>query len=175
MNSTLKIIFNIFRLKGEPSDLPASPMAMGIALMLVCVIQLLQRSLNPVDQNMPVIALFLPAVFSILWCWFVLRLFSKNARFIQTATALLGVGCILDLLATPFIAALLPELGNKKIVPISMLPLVVISIYGIYVNARILRAAIDRPMFQSVMLIISGEMIGGLLALSLVAAPSAPM
>ena len=92
-----------------------------------------------------------------LWLALVLRLFGKPERFTQTATAMLGIACLFAPISIPVIAQVQPAAGG----PITFSPLTLLafalSLYLIYINGRILRAAIERPLAQCILLFLLGE------------------
>lgn len=103
MSRLLRRYFDICLLRAGPQDLPASPFLLGLSLaayFVVGVIISLQNldvlaaaSLVIVDT-----ALLAALLFALLW----VRQFSN--RYLQTLTALLGAGVILELVAWPVLA-----------------------------------------------------------------------
>lgn len=167
MNSTLKIFIDILRLKAGPEDLPSSPsLLIGAFVLLVALQAGLGSWLMPADGS-----LFMQAVVSGLtslgWLALLLRVFRKPERFVQTATAMLGIACLFAPISIPVIAQVRPTVGE----PVVFSPLAgvafVISLYLIYLNGRILRAALERPLFQCIVLFMLGEFVVFTLMLTL--------
>lgn len=159
MLDTLKVLIDILRLKAGPEDLPTSTGLLWGSFVLLLVLQgTLAAWLLPEESSVPAQAA-LSGLVTLGWLAALLRLFGHPERFVQTATALLGVACLFAPVSVPLLLAIRPTLGEPA--PFSPLTLVAfaLSLYVIYINARILRAAIERPMFQCVVLFLLGEMV----------------
>lgn len=159
MLDTLKVLLDILRLKAGPEDLPSStPLLWGSFVLLVGLQGTLAAWLLPQESDvLPQAAL--SGLVTMGWLAALLRLFGHPERFVQTATAIVGVACLFAPVSVPLLLAIRPDLGQPA--PLSPLTLVAfaLSLYVIYINARILRAAIERPLFQCVLLFLLGEMV----------------
>lgn len=159
MISSLKTILDIVTLRAGPDALPTSPRLLAGYFALLVLIQAgLSALLMPEEQ-----AIFAQSVVSGLvtlgWLALLLRAFGFPARFWQTATAMFGVACVFAPLSIPLVAAIRPEPGSEIMFsPLAALAFA-LSIFLIYVNARILKAALERSMLQSVVLFVLGEML----------------
>lgn len=167
MNSTLKTFLDILSLRAGPEDLPSSPRLLATVFVLLVVLQTgLGAWLMPEEAALLPQAL-LSGLVSLGWLALVLRLFGKPERFVQTGTAMLGVACAFAPIAIPVLATVRPMPGQ----PVSVSPLALlafaISLYLIYINGRILRSAIERPLFQCVVLFLLGEFVVFTLTLAL--------
>lgn len=157
--ATIQTLIDILRLKSGPQDLPTSPpLLAGVVLTLLGLQAVLGQLLMPEDP-----ALFAQAALSGLvtlgWLYLLLRLFGKEARFVQTATAVFGVAALLTPISLPLVAAVRPDAeGMLSLSPLALLAFL-LSVYLIYINARILREAIERSMFQCVLLFLAGEIL----------------
>jgi hypothetical protein len=100
----------------------------------------------------------LSTLITLAWVALILQLSGRLERFVQTATALLGVACLFAPVSIPLVSTIRPEVGQ----PVAMTPLALVafalSIFLIYVNARILRAATERSMLQCALLFMAGEL-----------------
>lgn len=174
MTATLKTLFDILLLRAGPEDLPASPRLLWGTFALLLVLQAgLGAWLMPEDRSILPQAL-LSGLASLGWLALVLRLFGKPERFTQTASAMLGMACLFAPISLPVIAAIRPQAGQA----VEWSPLVLlafaISLFLIYLNSRILRAAIERPLFQCIVLFMLGEFLVFAVTLSLgIGAPGA--
>ena len=174
MTATLKTLFDILLLRAGPEDLPASPRLLWGTFALLLVLQAgLGAWLMPEDRSILPQAL-LSGLASLGWLALVLRLFGKPERFTQTASAMLGMACLFAPISLPVIAAIRPQAGQA----VEWSPLVLlafaISLFLIYLNSRILRAAIERPLFQCIVLFLLGEFLVFAVTLSLgIGAPGA--
>jgi hypothetical protein len=140
MTGIIKIFIDILLSRAGPQDLPTSKQLLGICFATL------------------VVQAILSTLITLAWVALILQLSGRPERFVQTATALLGVACLFAPVSIPLVSTIRPEVGQ----PVSMTPLAlvafVLSIFLIYVNARILRAATERSMFQCVLLFMAGEL-----------------
>jgi hypothetical protein len=157
MNSMSKTFLDILALRAGPEDLPTSPkLLVGTFVVLVALQTGLGAWLMPNEGALLPQAL-LSGLVSLGWLALVLRLFGKPERFVQTATAMLGIACVFAPIAIPVLATVQPEPGRPVAVsPLALLAFL-ISLYLIYINGRILRSAIERPLFQCIVLFLLGE------------------
>jgi len=167
MTSTLKTFFDILRLRAGPEDLRTSPRLLWSCFALLLLLQgglgswLMSEERNVFGQSL------LSGLISLGWLALLLRLFGKPERFTQTATAMLGVACVFAPIGLPVIAAITPEPGQPMTASPLALFAFVISLYLTYVNGRILRAALERPLFQCIVLFLLGELLVFSLTLAL--------
>jgi hypothetical protein len=159
MYTTIKTLIDILRLRGGPQDLPTSAGLLAVFVLTLIGLQgLLGQTLIPDDPTLfPQAAL--SALVTLGWLNLLLRLFGKGERFLQTATAIFGIAALLTPISIPLVAAVRPQAdGTMALSPLSLVAFA-LSIYLIYINARILREAIERPMFQCVLLFLAGEIL----------------
>jgi hypothetical protein len=159
MSMPLKTFIEILLLRAGPQDLPTSnALLAGCVVVLVAIQVVLGGQLMPEDKSILPQAI-LSSLLTLVWVAILLRLFGKPERYTQTATALLGVACVFAPISIPLVASIRPEIGEPvQFTPLALLAFL-LSLYLIYVNARILRAAIERPMFQCVALFMLGELL----------------
>ena len=157
MNLTIKTFLDILGLRAGPEDLPTSPrLLIGLFVLLIALQTSLGAWLLPQEGALLPQAL-LSGLVSLGWLALVLRLFGKPERFVQTASAVLGIACAFAPIAIPVLATARPDSGTPvTVTPMTFLAFL-ISLYLIYVNGRILRAAIERPLFQCIVLFLLGE------------------
>ena len=159
MNATIKTLIDILRLQRGPQDLPSSNALLG-----ACVIGLiglqggLGQAFIPDDPS-----IFPQAVVSagvtLAWLYLLLKLFDRGARFVQTATAIFGIAALLTPISIPLVSVVRPDAEGMLTLSVWSLLAFALSVYLIYLNARILREAIERPMFQCVLLFLAGEIL----------------
>lgn len=158
MTGIIKIFIDILLLRAGPQDLPTSKQLLAMCFATLVLIQgVLGTWLIPGDEAIVPQAI-LSTLITLAWVALVLQLSGKPERFVQTATALLGIACFFAPVSIPLVSTIRPEVGQ----PVAMTPLALLafalSIFLIYVNARILRAATERSMFQCVLLFMAGEL-----------------
>ena len=159
MTSTLKTFFDILSLRAGPEDLPTSPRLLWSCFALLLLLQgglgswLMSEERNVFGQAL------LSGLISLGWLALLLRLFGKPERFTQTATAMLGIACLFAPISIPVIAQVRPDASGMIAFSPLMLLAFALSLYLIYINGRILRAAIERPLAQCILLFLLGEFV----------------
>ncbi len=173
MLSTLKTCFEIALLRRDPSDLPASPTLLAAIVALFLLLNsVLSAIFRPQVENW-FLQLLASVAFSLLWYWGLLRLFGRPERFLQTMTAIVGFGCLITPILVPLTGLIAPYAAKPEQATPFILLLLPVAVYVVYVTARILRAAIERPMFQAVALVLLQTFLEPLILLSLFAPPQA--
>ncbi|MEZ5459500.1 MAG: hypothetical protein R3E65_09385 [Steroidobacteraceae bacterium] len=154
MLAVFKTLVDIALLRRDPSALPASSGLLGGLVVLFLVLNLaLSAMVKPQSDGLELM-LFASVAFSLLWYWVLLRLFQKPERYLQTVTAIVGFGCLMTPLLVPLSAAILPFVEKPEAASPIVVLLLPVVIYIVFVTARILMAAIERPMFQAVALVL---------------------
>jgi hypothetical protein len=178
--AALKIYLDIILLRRGPEDVPVSASLLVMTLGLFVALNVLLRLAFPPSASVWPIALAVSVAFALVWFRGLLIVFGKPERFQQVVCAIFGVGCWLAPIVVPLGSALesvaiapADAAGGSAPTPIPtwivlLLPLV---IYAIYLNARILRAALDRPLALCISLILLQTLIEVLLV-SLVVGPA---
>ncbi len=160
MLSIVKLYLDIALLRREPSDLPASPLLLGMTVAACVVLKFLLAQVFRQDLENALAQLLVAAGASLAGYWITLRLFARSERFLQTATAAFGVACLLAPLAAPLDGALSANIRDPESAgPYALLAIPLVG-YAIFINARILRAAIERPMAQAVGIFLMIEIFG---------------
>jgi hypothetical protein len=166
MAAILKLYLDIALLRRGPEDLPASK---PLLYAFVVLNALLTVAFRPTVENwLP--QLLVSVGFMLLWYRLLLSLFGRAERYLQTMTAVLGFGCVITPVLLPAVGAMAPYMEADQpdqAMPFIVLLMVPLFIYLLYVSARILRAAIERPMFQCVMLVLLQTFLEPLLLLAL--------
>jgi hypothetical protein len=170
MAAILKLYLDIALLRRGPEDLPASrPLLYATLAAFFVLNSLLTVAFRPTVENwLP--ALLVSIGFMLFWYRILLSLFGRNERYLQTMTAVLGFGCVVAPVLLPAVGAMAPFMEAEQPaqpMPFIVLLMVPLFIYLLYVSARILRAAIERPMFQCVMLVLLQTFLEPLLLLAL--------
>jgi hypothetical protein len=167
MASILKLYLDIALLRRGPEDLPASRSLLYATLFAFVVLNaLLTVAFRPTAENW-LLQLFVSVGFTLLWYRLLLTVFGRPERYLQTITAVLGFGCIVTPLIVPAAGMMAPYADNPEQAMPFMLLLLPLAAYLIFVSARILRAAIERPLFQCVMLVLLQTFLEPLIILSL--------
>lgn len=167
MAAILKLYLDIALLRRGPEDVPASRGLLWATLAaFVALNALMTVAFRPTtDDWLP--QLMVSVGFTLVWYRLLLGVFGKPERWQQTVTAVLGFGCIITPLIVPAAGMMAPYADDPSAAMPWMLLLLPLAGYLIYVSARILRAAIERPMFQCVMLVLLQTFLEPLILLTL--------
>lgn len=154
MLPALRIFLDIALLRRGPEDVPVSQSLLlatiGGFLALSFGLRLL---FEPSLPQWP-LQILISILFALLWYRVLLGVFGKSERFQQTMTAIFGVNCLLTPFLVPIETLVRPFVEKPNDASPWVVLLLPLAVYVIYVTARILRSAIDRPMFQCVALVL---------------------
>lgn len=142
-----KAFLEIALWKKTPAHLPASPFLLALTACVAALLEVLSALLpsNHRDEILP--GILLSVGLPLCFAWIVLSVAKRGQRFVQTASALLGVEVLAELLIYPVIA-LLRVLGSDRLMsnPIGLV-LYAVYIVGIIwyllACAHVWRSALD--------------------------------
>jgi hypothetical protein len=152
--SVLQKILALMFLKSAPQDLPYSlqlTLQLAVAYILSGII-VLRTTLNPDDTFGGILSGF---VVLYVFTWLVLRALNKAARFLQTFSAILGVGVIFNLLSWPVFSALTTEPISADLQSYMSLAFLLIISWEVLVKAHIFRHALEMKMFSALVISLS--------------------
>jgi hypothetical protein len=157
-----KAFLSIALWRQTPAHLPASLFLLALTACAAGLMEVLDVLLSPGPQDRVVTRVALEVGLPLAFSWAVLALSRRRARFLQTATALLGIGVLAEIVLYP-LAALRSAMGDDRIasIPVGLL-LFVGFIWYLLACAHIWRAALDSG------LIVGGVISVGYLILSIV-------
>jgi hypothetical protein len=154
MPSILRLYLDIALLRRGPQDVPVSPRLLwGTLAAFLAINAALTAAFRPAGADW-VGQLLVSAAFTLLWYRLLLQAFGRVERYQQTVTAVLGFGCVVAPVIVPLAGRLVAYAEKPEEAMPLMLVLLPLAGYLIYVSARILHAAIERPMFQCVALVL---------------------
>lgn len=152
MFELVKVLVEIALLRKGPQHLPTSALLLLITVVVYCALtvafgRLIQRAEEPL-----VLRTLIELVLGLGWLWAMLALFGRAARFLQTATAMIGTSALL----TPLVLGLLAvttQVGKDQpvIVPL-ILSLFAVLVWYVFITAHILRAALEVRLLAAVAL-----------------------
>ncbi len=153
-----KAFLNIALRRQSPADLPASLFLLTLAAGATALMEGLGALLPPPPNGQIALRMALEVGMPLAFTWVLLTLARRRARFLQTATALLGVGALAALILYP-LDSLMRVMGADKIatLPIGVLWTAVFIGY-LLACAHIWRSALD-----------AGLLLGGVIAIGYVA------
>jgi hypothetical protein len=148
-----KAFLDIALWRRTPSHLPASLFLLALTAGAAGLMEVLGVFLSPGPQDRIVTRVALEVGLPLVFTWAVLAIGRQRARFLQTATALLGVGVLAEIVLYP-LGALRTLIGDDRMasIPVGVL-LFVGFIWYLLACAHIWRAALD-----------SGLIVGGVIS-----------
>ena len=149
--SDLQKLLALLILKATPQDLPYSLQnTMRFAVMyVVSGIVVLQTTL---DSEGMLAGLFLGLTIQYVFTYTVLRALNQSARFIQTFSAILGVGILFNLISWPVFYVLAGDVANESIRSLLSLMFLLIISWEVLVKAYIFKHALEMKMFGALAL-----------------------
>ena len=148
-----KAFLDIALWRRTPAQLPASRLLLALVVGAAALMEVLGAFLPPGPSDGILVRVAMGVGLPLAFTWAVLALARRRERFLQTASALLGVGVLAEIVLYP-LAAVLRLMGEDRMVsiPIGLL-LYVALIWYLLACAHIWRAALD-----------SGLLLGGLIS-----------
>jgi len=136
-----------------PQDLPASRFLAALVLLAYIVASFVQVRLLDLHLRSAVVIIAVDVTMMVAWLWAVLAFFGRRQRFIQTFTAMLGVGVLLALLDIAVRAIQLVTTGPADNLPDLWLALRFLAIA--LIMGRILMHALDRGLLTGMALTVA--------------------
>lgn len=175
----LKTFLDILLLRRGPEDLPASTSALWTTLVAFLALNIALHAAFRVNDENWIVQIFVSVGLSLAWFRILLALFRKPERYVQTMMAVLGVGLVLAPVIVPIAGLAEPPPGTPPDTPpeqltnVWMFLLLPVGLYIVFVTARILKAAIEQPMFLCVLLVFLQAFVEFTLLLALFGVPDA--
>jgi hypothetical protein len=135
-----------------PQDLPASTLLATLALIAYMAIGFVRMRLFALDQSTALLFICVDALMLGGWLWLVLAFFGRRQRFVQTITAILGVGLLVLLLDVTLRSA---QLGFGWSDQLSMNWLKLRFLLMALVLGRIFMLALDRGLITGIALTVA--------------------
>jgi hypothetical protein len=139
----LRLIFAFVEImlhRRGPEHLPAAGFLFGTVLLVSLAVELAALRLSAVVER-PLLLTLVDTALDLVFVWAVLRLFDRERRFKQTATALLGADTLLNLLSLPLV------LWNQSLegATAPALLFLLLAIWSIDIAGFILSRTLERP------------------------------
>src|SRR5512138_971737 len=98
MRQWFKLFLEIAIWRRGPQDLPASPALLGLVAFLYAAMDVIQLHIFRLEVRSLAAYLLIDVGILMAWLWFLLALFRKRDRFLQTASAVFGTGVLIGVL-----------------------------------------------------------------------------
>lgn len=159
-----------------PEDLPVSAVLLLLTIVAFLLVTLGLGSVMPAPAGNRIDLLILGAAFVLACYWVVLRLAGRPERFLQTLTAVFGFQLVLAPINVGF-RTLFQRYATTE--PLSlpvwfMLLGVLLAVWTLAINGRILRSATGWPLFSCIALVVLQELLGVVVILSIVPGDATP-
>ena len=161
------VVVDIVLLRRGPEHLPASPALLIVAIAFNLAVSAVLVALTP--RSPPTWPLQLAAGTLILLLWFraSFEVAQKRERFVQTMTAYLTASTVFMPALVPLASALQPFMADpeniKQPPAMVLIPAVVVLFWMVTVQARIVRAAFEWPLFLSIVFILAQNFVSAFL------------
>jgi hypothetical protein len=138
-----KAFWDIAIWKRTPAQLPASKFLLGLVAAAAAVLEVVGALLPPASTHRLVLRIVLSVGLPPAFAWAVLAVTRRRQRFVQTSTALLGIGVLAELVLYPMVS-LSQVIGSENLasIPLEILMLIVWIGY-VLACANVWRAAMD--------------------------------
>jgi len=149
--SVLQILLAMLFLKSVPQDLPHNKL-LSVILALVywaSGILVLSSTLNP---SVLLGSMSLSLAVMLIFVYGILRLFHLQVRFVQTFSAVIGVGLIFNLASWPLLAVLVDNSSSSSMVSTMSFAFLMLISWEILVKAHIFKHALEVGMLNALLL-----------------------
>jgi hypothetical protein len=150
MAQLLRIFIEIALWRRGPQDLPASTALLRLVAAIYAGISVVQVGIMGWDVPAALLLVMLDLSLQALWLWGLLVFFAKRPRFLQSFTAFLGVGALLNLLDI-LMSLLLRSVGIAATSPNNPWPLLQLILL-LLILGRILKLTLERTLVMSMAL-----------------------
>lgn len=142
-----------------PESLPASPLLFRIVLAAYLLVgATLLSSGGALDTTRALLFVFNCALY-LGYVWLILEVVKFRSRFLQTATALLGVDTFFNLVGIPIAAWTAAAQAAESLATFPALLTVALFLWSIDVAAFVLARALDRPYMTGLLIVIPYVMV----------------
>lgn len=157
MTNSIKTLFTSFMqiclFRMGPQDLPASNFFLGIIVIISVIVALLLNLINLPLKDAVLIVMLNLAVVTII-TQFILRLYNKPMRFVQTLGAQMGTGIVISIFAAPVVVMLQYANTHNVDMGAGLILWVLLLTWEIAVTAHILRNALACSFVQGFLIAI---------------------
>jgi len=138
-----KAFWDIALWRMTPAQLPASLFLLGLVAGVVAILEVIGALLPPGPSDRILTRVALSVGLPLAWTWAVLAVARHRQRFLQTGSALLGIGALAQLVLYP-LGSMLDVLGEKNplAIPIGLL-LFAGLVWYLLACANVWRSALD--------------------------------
>lgn len=149
--SVLQILFSMLFLKSTPQDLPHNKSLPVILALVYWASGILVLS-STLDPSVLLESMTLSLVVMLVFVYGILHLFHFQVRFVQTFSAVIGVGLIFNLASWPLLAVLVDNSSSSSMVSTMSFAFLMLLSWEILVKAHIFKHALEVGMLNALLL-----------------------
>lgn len=165
--ASLRLYWEILRLRKGAEDLPVSPSLLLATIGLVVAAGLLIVQLAPEPGSHSAAVLAIDTTVMLLWGRIVLQAVRRPERYLQTMTAIFGVQLVLQPLLAPIAWFYARYSADPNLGFIAVSLLMMIKLWALVAEIRIVRSATGWTTFPCVLAAICQEMVTLMIAIAL--------
>jgi hypothetical protein len=146
----LRIFLDIVLWRRGPQDLPVSPLLLVLTIVAYVAVSVVQLALLHESASTWFVFVVLDPLLLLAWVWLVLKLYRRDERFLQTASAVFGTSALLGVtfyLPLQLILAALDQGPTSSMAQVFALLLIVVFAL---VTGRIIKLATDSSLFTGI-------------------------
>jgi hypothetical protein len=159
----LRIFLDIVLWRRGPQDLPVSTLLLGLAVAGYVLVSVFQLALLGESAATWLFFVVVDPLLLLLWTGFVLRVFGRSERFLQTATAVFGTSVVLGFLVYLPLQLLLTALGQGPESGLAQLVALLLVVAFAAVTGRIYKLATETNLFTGIAMALTYFMVVNLL------------
>jgi len=146
----LRIFLDIVLWRRGPQDLPVSPLLLALTIAAYVAVSVVQLALLQESASTWFFFVVLDPLLLLAWVWLVLKLYRRDERFLQTASAVFGTSALLGVafyLPLQLILTALDQGPTSSMAQVFALLLIVVFAL---VTGRIIKLATDSNLFTGI-------------------------
>ena len=138
-------------MRAGPQDLPFSARLLNF-LVILYVISGVVAFAGTIDTELAFINMIGDIMVMLFYTYLVLKTLNRKPRFLQTVTAMVGIGILFHLLAWPLLQQTQIIEGETVISPGASLLMLLLLSWSLLINAHIYRQALETGIVSAIML-----------------------
>jgi hypothetical protein len=149
----IRVVLGITVHRRGPDELPSSPFLLLLMLGASQLIELVALRLANVGEHDTLVMLAATAM-DFAFVWAVLALFERRQRFLQTMSAMLAAGVVLDVISALLIAWHQALGASADSVTVPQVLLQLLPVWSVDIGGFLLSRALDRPYALAVVIML---------------------
>lgn len=152
MFDLIKVFVDIALLRKGPQHLPSSGLLLLIIAAVYCALTVAFGRLIQHPDEPFLLRTLLELALGLGWLWAMLALFGRHARYLQTATAVIGTAALLTPAVLGLLGVVVKVGQNHPIIVPVVFALLAVLVWYVVITANILRSALEVSLFAAIVL-----------------------